>query len=102
MLAHENDGDLRGKAAKGRCIWGREGDVVPCSGVSKTRLTEEKVSEGGKGERIHIPCLWSATCCWTEGYRCIEEGGYLVSSVQSRCQCQWDRKKASMLSPDRN
>ena len=33
---------------------------------------------------MSILCLWSATCCWTEGHRCIEEGGYQVSSVQSR------------------
>ena len=78
MFAHENDGDLRSKAAKRRCIGGGEGDVVPCPGVGQARLMGKIMSEVKEEKRTHILCLWSATC-WAEGHRCIEEGGCQIS-----------------------
>ena len=44
MFAHENDGYAGGKASKGRCGRGGQRDMVPCTGVGKTRLEMERQS----------------------------------------------------------
>lgn len=49
MLAHEDDGDLGGKATKRRRSGGGEGDVVPRSGVGQARLVGEISQRRRKG-----------------------------------------------------
>ena len=41
MLAHQNDGDLRGESTERRSIGIGEGDMMPGPGVGKARLMEE-------------------------------------------------------------
>ena len=99
VLAHEDDGDLRGQAAEGGCGWGGQGDVMPCAGVGEARLMGEMVSGGGEEGSVCILCRWSATCL-AQGHRCIEEGDREVLGVRSKVQSKVQSKVRIRIDQD--